>query len=266
MNRQPSQVEHERCLTWPLHPSISAVAGGAAGAAVAPGLCDSCSLTVRGMRDDATRLAAAPHPGRAGRRCARRHRSRDTSVGAAVGLRWPLVATALALILLAGAYVAGAVVDRFRASGATRADAADHRRPHVACAAPEHGVEPCALAGRTSGTSVMPSADGASSASWPDRTAGSSRSAWNGAPPTRWCGSRTDGVTWQAVAQPSGVFGGSVPTSGALGRRRHARGRPRTSRSRQGSSGPSGGRPMDAPGPAHRTLPRCSGRPARTSR
>ncbi len=217
MNRQPSQAEHERCLDlaaasidFQLSPEEQQVLRSHLA------ICDSCSLTVRGMRDDATRLAAAPHP-------AAPAAVRDAVFGAATrrsgprsGLRWPLIATALALTLLAGAYVAGAMVDRFRGpvqpaptlpTTVVRTSPAPlpSTASNLRAGWQDLGDLGDAFGGR-SVVSIMAGPDGRLVAFGLERST---------ADPLVWVSD--DGVTWEAVAQPSGVFGGSVPTSGALG-------------------------------------------------
>ncbi len=214
MNRQPSQGDHERCL------DLAATAIDFEPSADEQLIlrshlarCDSCSLTIRGLRDDAVRLAAVPH-------LAAPAAVRDTVIDAATRrsrrrspLRWPLVAALLALVLVAGSYVAGAVVDRFRApvqpaptlpTSVVRTSPAP--LPSTASTVRGDWVDLGDAFGGRSVLSVMPGPDGGLIAFGLERST---------ADPLVWVSA--DGVTWQAAAQPSNVFGGSVPLSGALG-------------------------------------------------
>ena len=77
--------------------------------------CDSCSLTVRALLDDSARLAAVPQPPApaAVRDALIRASTRRPGHGGA--MRWPLVAAMLAVLVVAGTFVAGSVVDRLQA-------------------------------------------------------------------------------------------------------------------------------------------------------
>jgi hypothetical protein len=187
--------------------------------------CDSCGATVRGMLDDATRLAAAPQP-------AAPAAVRDALIRAAVRgtprtgtMRWPLVAALLAVLIVAGTFVAGSFVDRLqgnlpvptpptvvdRATPEPGPSAAPTARPTLT---PRYvagwndlGDITDEFAGR-SVMSVMAGPDGGLVAFGLDRTT-ADVVVWDS----------DDGVHWRESSQPSGVLGGSgdVPTTGVLG-------------------------------------------------
>ena len=189
-------------------------------------ICDTCSVTVRGIRDDATRLAAAPHQeapaavragviGATARRGAAGRRSSRSP-----GVRWAVLATMLAALLIAGSFVAGSVVDRFRGQDlpaptlptaiqqATPAPAATDLQAPKPTASPgwnDLGDVSEAFDGR-SVTSVMRRPDGGLVAFGQDRVS---------AIPVVWVSD--DGVDWVESAQSKHVFSDAIPTTGALG-------------------------------------------------
>jgi hypothetical protein len=216
MSGPATMHDHQRCLD---------LAAAAIDFQLSPGeqqdlrthlaLCDSCSITVHGMRDDAARLAAAPHP-------AAPVAVRNAVIGAAThrsgrgpAMRWPLVAALLALVLVGGSFVAGAVVDRLRAPvrpAPTLPAAIDRGTPDpqpttflgLRSGWNDLGDISDAFGGRTVVT-VMPGPDGGLVGLGLERTT---------ATPAVWVSD--DGVDWTLTDQPGDVFGGSVPTSGAL--------------------------------------------------
>ena len=186
--------------------------------------CDSCGTTVRGIREDATRLAATPHPaapatvrnaliGATGRRA-----------GRASGMRWALLATVLAALLVVGSFVAGSVVERIRnhdlpaptlpaiVDRSTPAPAPTDQQaprptatPALASGWNDVGDISDSFSGRTM-ASVMRSPDGGLVAFGQDRVS---------TLPVVWVSA--DGVDWTETKQQQDVFFGVVPTSGALG-------------------------------------------------
>jgi hypothetical protein len=185
-------------------------------------ICDSCSLTVRGIRDDATRLAAAPHP-------AAPATVRDTVIGAAArrsgrtsGLRWAVLATMLAAVLVAGSFVAGSVVDRLRGPQVPAPTLPTTVQRSTPAPSDQQALRPTAtpafasgwndlgdisdaFGGRTA-MSVMARPDGGLVAFGQDR---------GSATPVVWVSD--DGVDWTEAKQQTEVFSNDVPTTGALG-------------------------------------------------
>ena len=172
-------------------------------------LCDSCSVTVRGFRDDAARLAALPQP-------AAPVSVRDAVLDAATrrqrhgsGMRWALVATMLAAVLVTGSFVAGAVVDRSQqpqVPGPTDGLAPrPTATPRSVAGWSDLGDISDAFGGRTV-LSVMTAPDGGLVAFGRERTS---------ATPVVWVSD--DGTRWTEVDQRAAdVFGGDVPHSGGL--------------------------------------------------
>lgn len=184
--------------------------------------CDSCSVTVRGFRDDATRLAAMPH---ADAPAAVRTAVVGATVkrsGRASGMRWPLVAAMLAVSLVAGSFVAGSVVERLQGTlpAPTLPTIVDRTTP-VPQPSVDQAPQPTPAAvvgwidlgditdefGSRTVVSVMPAPDGGLLAFGIDRIS-TDAVVWHS----------DDGMHWAETVQPAGVFGGSgdVPTSGAL--------------------------------------------------
>ena len=189
-------------------------------------ICDTCSATVRGIRDDASRMAAAPHP-------AAPDSVRDALIGAtgrrrrsSSGVRWAVLATMLAALLVAGSFVAGSVVDRFRGQDlpVPTLPTTVQRATPVPAPTDEQAPRPTDIPGSAQGwndlgdlsdafggrsvTSVMTRPDGGLVAFGQDRVSA-------GALPVVWVSD--DGVDWVETQQSKGVFSDSIPTSGALG-------------------------------------------------
>ena len=178
-------------------------------------VCDACSLTVRAILDDASRLAAAPHP-------ATPVAVRDAVIRASAGrssrgapMRWPLVAAMFAVLLVAGSFVVGSVMLRQQGTlpaptlptVADRATVEPSRTPRYIAGWNDLGDITDQFGGRTV-VSVMEGPDGSLIAFGLDRTT-TDAMVWRS----------EDGVHWVGSNQPPGVFGGggAVPTTGALG-------------------------------------------------
>lgn len=177
-------------------------------------ICAPCTAIAGGMRADASILAATPSPAAPGR-------VRDAVVGATVRhddrrgwTRWSVVVAAMLLTVIVGAVAAGALVDRARRTVPAPTAPVAIVRPTPApaaseVAAPRGGWHDVGDLGGVFGErmvrGVLAAPDGGVVALGIDPTT---------ADPVVWVS--PDGADWTLVAQPAGVFGGNVPTSGAL--------------------------------------------------
>lgn len=214
--------EHERsralaaaAIDFPLTPQEAAALEGHLAT------CPACAHMVQQLRDDASRVASMeriPAPPEVRTAIVRAATGRREPGQRSVGMRWSLVAALVALLAVGGTFVVGAVLDRIREPGPAPTDPAIVVRPTIApqpsaddIPAPTEGsgwqdlgLLGAAFDGRTVQL-VLPGPDGGLVAIGRDQVS---------TLPVVW--TSDDGAGWAMADQPDAVFGGRVPTGGAL--------------------------------------------------
>ncbi len=174
--------------------------------------CPACALAVRLLREDATVLTGLERssaPAQVREAVVRAATGAGTPARASAGARWSFVAALLALIVVGGTFVTGAMLERIRETVPTPTnDLAPRPTERVPASPPlgwtDLGVVADAFDGRTVQL-VLPTPDGGLVALGRDQR--STR-------PVVW--TSADGTAWTEATQPEQVFGARVPTGGTL--------------------------------------------------
>jgi len=173
--------------------------------------CAACALTARRLRDDALGLAASerlPAPPEVRVALVRAVTGERGGARRPTNMRWSLAAALLALIVMGGTFVTGAVLDRLRDTGPVPThDLVPRPTRSAVPTRPEGwtdlGVVGDAFEGRIVRL-VLPGPGGGLVAIGRDQRS-TAPMVWTSA----------DGSTWVSTTQPEDAFGGRVPTGGA---------------------------------------------------